>query len=307
MMREHRIDRGLPLLRAGARRSTCAARRRRPARHSARRWRCRSWPAPCPCSTAWCGRTASRRASPAGVARPSSGWPRSRPRTAVPKPYQPGSIRRHCAQLNTQGMARRSSMPCRFERDAGRLPILRRRDLLQHRRFAEVGVEALGLVDQRAIGAEGVAPTAPPSRRDSPRAAAAARPRSRLASSVAAARVSRLRRPTSALEYLPAITSPCSVTRICALHGAGRLRQDRLVARPAAAADRAAAAVEQAQPDLDGGGTPRSAPARPCRAPRSRSGSRRPCCCRNSPASPPGCRRARRAAGGRPAGRTAPP
>jgi hypothetical protein len=43
----------------------------------------------------------------------------------VPKPYQPGSITRHCAQLNTQGMARRSSMPCFFERDAGRLPILR--------------------------------------------------------------------------------------------------------------------------------------------------------------------------------------
>ena len=45
--------------------------------------------------------------------------------TAAPKPYQPGSITRHCAQLNTQGMARRSSMPCFLERDAGRLPILR--------------------------------------------------------------------------------------------------------------------------------------------------------------------------------------
>ncbi len=45
--------------------------------------------------------------------------------TAAPKPYQPGSVRRHCAQLNTQGMARRSSMPRWLERDAGRLPILR--------------------------------------------------------------------------------------------------------------------------------------------------------------------------------------
>ncbi len=33
-----------------------------------------------------------------------------------------------------------------------------------------------------------------------------------------------------------------------ALHGAARLRQDRLIARAAAAADRSATAVEQAQP-----------------------------------------------------------
>ena len=44
--------------------------------------------------------------------------------TALPKPYQPGSISRHCAQLNTQGMARRSSMSRVFLRDAGRLPML---------------------------------------------------------------------------------------------------------------------------------------------------------------------------------------
>ena len=58
------------------------------------------------------------------VARPS-GCAASQAFTAAPKPYQPGSITRHCAQLNTQGMARRSSMPCFLERDAGRLPILR--------------------------------------------------------------------------------------------------------------------------------------------------------------------------------------
>ena len=45
--------------------------------------------------------------------------------TAAPKPYHPGSISRHCAQLNTHGMARRSSMPWRRERDAGRLPMFR--------------------------------------------------------------------------------------------------------------------------------------------------------------------------------------
>ena len=46
-------------------------------------------------------------------------------RTADPKPYQPGSIRRHCDQLNTQGMARRSSMRVDLVREAGRLPIFR--------------------------------------------------------------------------------------------------------------------------------------------------------------------------------------
>jgi hypothetical protein len=58
-------------------------------------------------------------------ARPLSGLRASQTLTAVPKPYQPGSIRRHCDQLNTQGMARRSSMRWEFLRDAGRLPMLR--------------------------------------------------------------------------------------------------------------------------------------------------------------------------------------
>ena len=44
--------------------------------------------------------------------------------TALPKPYQPGSISRHCAQENTQGIARRSSMARVFLREAGRLPML---------------------------------------------------------------------------------------------------------------------------------------------------------------------------------------
>ena len=43
--------------------------------------------------------------------------------TALPKPYQPGSISRHCAHENTQGMARRSSISRVFLRDAGRLPM----------------------------------------------------------------------------------------------------------------------------------------------------------------------------------------
>src|SRR5271169_401799 len=54
---------------------------------------------------------------------------RSRPVSAAcsacPTPYHPGSITRACAQLNTQGIARRSSIRCELERDAGRDPILR--------------------------------------------------------------------------------------------------------------------------------------------------------------------------------------
>ena len=47
------------------------------------------------------------------------------PVSAWPTPYQPGSITRACAQLNTQGIARRSSIASDFLRLAGRLPILR--------------------------------------------------------------------------------------------------------------------------------------------------------------------------------------
>ena len=54
---------------------------------------------------------------------PLSGCSAIQVSTALPKPYQPGSISRHCAQLNTQGMARRSSISRVFLRDAGRLPM----------------------------------------------------------------------------------------------------------------------------------------------------------------------------------------
>ena len=54
---------------------------------------------------------------------PCSGCSAIQVSTAEPKPYQPGSISRHCAQLNTQGIARRSSISRVFLRDAGRLPM----------------------------------------------------------------------------------------------------------------------------------------------------------------------------------------
>src|ERR1039458_5039866 len=45
-------------------------------------------------------------------------------RSACPTPYQPGNMTRACAQLNTQGIARKSSMRSELVRDAGREPIL---------------------------------------------------------------------------------------------------------------------------------------------------------------------------------------
>src|ERR1700738_1407522 len=51
--------------------------------------------------------------------------PGSAARSASPAPYHPGSMTRACAQLNTQGIARRSSIRCELERDAGRDPVLR--------------------------------------------------------------------------------------------------------------------------------------------------------------------------------------
>src|SRR6201746_1154507 len=88
---------------------------------------------------------------------------------------------------------------------------------------------------------------------------------SRLASSVAAARISRLLRPQQAAlqvcgrKNLQIVAADLGVGIFAgddlallgdpdlAVHRAAGLRDDRLIARPAAAADRAAAAVEQPQ------------------------------------------------------------
>src|SRR5271154_1321286 len=56
---------------------------------------------------------------------PCSGFSAIQVSTALPKPYQPGSISRHCAHENTQGIARRSSIAWVFFREAGREPMLR--------------------------------------------------------------------------------------------------------------------------------------------------------------------------------------
>ena len=53
------------------------------------------------------------------------GWASIYVFTAEPKPNQPGSMSRHCAHENTQGMARRSLIAVVFLREAGREPMLR--------------------------------------------------------------------------------------------------------------------------------------------------------------------------------------
>ena len=63
------------------------------------------------------------------------GFSASHASTAVPKPYQPGSISRHWPQLNTHGIARRSSIRDDAVREAGRLPIF-------SSAISEIGVDA---------------------------------------------------------------------------------------------------------------------------------------------------------------------
>ena len=178
-------------------------------------------------------------------------------------------------------------------------------DLLQHGGFAEVGVEALGLVDQRAIGAEGVrrqllhdgAPGLWHRAFDLQQGRLEGGSGQGLEIAPADLGVGIL-----AADHLALLGDPD-----LALHGARRLGQDGIVgsAHRRGRPSRRGRGRGAGRPH--GGGTARPASARPCRAPRSRSGSRHPCCCRNSPASPPARCRARRAGGGRPAGRTALP
>src|SRR5438034_9224371 len=84
------------------------------------------------------------------IAMPRFGFASSHALTTLPKPYQPGSMSRHCAQLNTHGIVRRSSIPAEGFRDDGRLPMFGFGDFADHRRFAEAAVEAVGFVDEVA-------------------------------------------------------------------------------------------------------------------------------------------------------------
>ena len=180
---------------------------------------------------------------------PCSGCSASQASTAEPKPYQPGSISRHCAQLNTQGIARRSSMLAGLLARRRPAADVQRRDLGDDGRVPEIIGEALGLVDQVAIGLEGLRRQLV--HRGQIFLARRALPRLQQA---------RLQRRGSedfqiaAADFGVGIFAGDDLALLgdadLAVHGAAGLREDRLVARPAAAADRAAAAVEQPQPDV---------------------------------------------------------
>ena len=180
---------------------------------------------------------------------PLSGCSASQASTALPKPYQPGSISRHCAQLNTQGMARRSSISRVFLRDAGRLPMFSVGDLGDDRGCPEIIGETLGLVDQPAIGLEG-------QRRQLLHRLQIFRPTARCAWA-AAGSLPASRRPgfrDCAADLGVGIFAGDDFALLgdpdLAVHRAARLRDDGVIARAAAAADRAAAAVEQPQPHM---------------------------------------------------------
>jgi hypothetical protein len=134
--------------------------------------------------------------------------------SAWPAPYQPGSITRACAQLNTQGMARKSSILACLVRLDGREPIF-------SVAISEIGVicrkkvvKPVSLIDQPAIGGEGLADKLVHRRGKAGCICAGTGSGSSEASNVAEAMVSRLATALSTVPYFAAMTSPCSVMRI---------------------------------------------------------------------------------------------
>ena len=101
-------------------------------------------------------RRARGRASPR-ASRAAAPCPRT-PASAWPTPYQPGSMIRACAQENTQGIARRSSIRSDLVRLAGREPILSPAISGSGRDLAEEGAERVVAIDEIAIGGEGGLP-----------------------------------------------------------------------------------------------------------------------------------------------------
>src|SRR5262249_49154813 len=87
----------------------------------------------------------------------SSGWAATCSVTAVPRPYQPGSVWRVCIQLNTQGIAPSWSIPPTAPPPPGRPPPrgpgadLEAGDLGNRGRLLEVGEEVGVVVDERPV------------------------------------------------------------------------------------------------------------------------------------------------------------
>ena len=179
---------------------------------------------------------------------PSSGRACVHAATAAPKPNHAGSIRRHCAHPNTQGIARRSSTRIDFLREAGRLPMCRLAISAITVESQKYRSKSGRFIHQRAVGPVGVGGKLLHRRHELGTRRPVLRVQQRHLQHAG----------DDVIEVLPAefrieIFSGNDLALFgdadARLHGARGLRQDRLVARAAAATDRPAAAVKYPQLD----------------------------------------------------------
>ena len=174
---------------------------------------------------------------------------RSTRRTPTPSRTSRASMTRDWLHASTHGMARRSEICWVCFTRCGPAADVELADLRERRRRGEVFDEAVGLVNEFAVGTTTAGGEVVEDRvRRSDSLAQPPRRRAATTRSWAARIVSRLRCAETGSAYLAAMISPCSVIRSdpCT---ARRLRKDGLVAGPATAADGAATTVEQPQPD----------------------------------------------------------
>jgi hypothetical protein len=133
----------------------------------------------------------------------------------LPAPYHPGNMIRHWLQLNTHGMARRSSIRSEFERDAGRLPmfsvLISRIGVIERNTDSNSAVSCTNARYDAYDDADSASMAA--TNRASSAMGACATAVLPVASAAAETNASRLRRARSRSAYLAAMISPCSVNR----------------------------------------------------------------------------------------------
>src|SRR6516165_11065781 len=183
------------------------------------------------------------------VPMPSSGCALTQFLTAVPNPYQPGNITRHCDQLKTQGIARRSSMRAELRargRPAANVEI---GNLANDGCFAKVAVEVFHFIHQATVFAVGMCRKF-------------IHCREVFSSWVGTARVQQRRFQRRRGESFQIASADLGIGILGgnhfslfgdadrALHGARGLSKDRLVARSTAATHRATATMKEAQSDI---------------------------------------------------------
>jgi hypothetical protein len=167
--------------------------------------------------------------------------------TAAPKPNQPGSIRAAlCPGKHPRNGTQVFNRRALFTRGWTAADV-ERGNFGNHGRFPEILFKPWCVIHQGSIGIGTHWSRALPWLARNSVGGLSKTRGSRVASSVAAARTSRLRRPSSGLAYLEAMTSPCSVMRICPCTAPCGCAKNRLIARPATTTNRAAAPVKQPQ------------------------------------------------------------